>query len=82
LVARAVATLANVARIASAITIITGSRDAGLGFLLEELWAREGCKYFAQFVGSLREPAEPPIATEPVGLAAGKLFRFADCAHL
>lgn len=69
----AVAALANVAKIASAITIITGSRDAGLNFLLGELRARGGCKYFAQFAGSLLEPAEPPITTGPVGLvAAGK----------
>ena len=73
LAAGAVAALADAAKIAGAITVITGQRDAGLGFLLEQLEAREGCKYFAQFAGSLRaQPARLPIAAELAGLIAGK----------
>ena len=73
LAAGAVAALADAAKIAGGITVITGQRDAGLGFLLEQLEAQEGCKYFAQFAGSLQaQPARPPIAAELAGLIAGK----------
>ena len=73
LAAGAVAALTDAAKIAGAITVITEQRDAGLGFLLEQLEAQEGCKYFAQFAGSLRaQPARPPIAAELAGLIAGK----------